>query len=74
MVTYEGILEIGRRLRKTSNGYITQGELRKLLMKATNTHHDVTIKHYMKVLQSEGFIKSGLHDGMPVFEIIRNNK
>lgn len=74
MVTYNVILEIGRRLRNTSNGYITHAQLRRLLMTATNTHHDKTIIHYMKVLQSEGFIKATNHDGCPMFRIIRGEK
>jgi hypothetical protein len=71
MATYKTIMEIGERIKKSSNGYITIGQLRRLLMEATNVHHTKTIKHYMETLIEAGVIKSVNHEGCMMFEIIR---
>jgi len=71
MVLYKILQGIETILVNGSNEYMTYRQLRKILMEETGVHHDTTIKHYLKIMQKDGVIKSDMHDGCPMFKIIK---
>jgi len=57
MVSYDVIKQVGYKLRQTDIKTISTPSLFQLLRKATNTHLDSTIRHYVKILKNEKFIR-----------------
>lgn len=63
MVTYNVIKQIGLKLKHSDIETISFERLCTLLRKATNVHGDDQLKHYIKILKEDGFIRFG-SDGL----------
>jgi len=57
MVQYETLIQIGEKLKRSDINYITTKNLFILLRKATKTQTNKSIRHYAKILKSEGYIQ-----------------
>ena len=71
MATYDVIRQVGFKLRNSNIKTISTPALFRILRKATNTHTNSVIKHYMKILKDEKFIRfnnEGLWDVMRLME------
>jgi cystathionine beta-lyase family protein involved in aluminum resistance len=71
MTTFKGILAMGEALRKIGKQYLTLNELTGLLQSYSGSFRNDTIKNYMVVLQSHGYIKSVTVNGAPMWEILK---
>jgi len=71
MSTFYNIREFGERLRKSNIETLSLGEISKIVMHSMNVHSSKAIKHYLEVLESQGYIKSVLVDNCVRFEIIK---
>ena len=57
MVRYDAIIQVGYKLRHSDIKKLTITQLFSTLRKATNVHHNKTLKHYVMILKDEGFIR-----------------
>jgi hypothetical protein len=71
MATYNDILNVGEKLKKCSNEFVTYEQLKRLLMRETNVHTSATLKHYMQILQSVKIITPVSHNECLMFKILR---
>lgn len=71
MTTFYGIKNFGEGLRNSSHKMLCLADLTNMIRQKFNVHTSKTVKHYLQVLEDQGYLKRVVIDGCPRFAIQR---